>query len=366
VASRLLLDVGPAMGRDGSRGIGRYVRGLARSISTLDAERRERIWAIGLSGPDLASFGDRGLVSRRLGVRPLDTGWLLGARALRDGTRTSSAAVLHNTDPHRPWKSRRVKQIVTAYDLIPLHDAALLATWRPHHRWVYRHYLAQLRAADLIVAISRATADDLAASLGISADRIHIVYPVVGTPPPLRRDPSDVPTFMWLGALDAHKQPELAIEAMARLRARGENGRLSFIGPGSVEQRRGLARLADRLGIRDAVTLSGWIPDDELDRAFVGCTALLLTSRIEGFGLPPVEAALRGLPVIAVDTPAARETIGSVATLTPADADALAEAMARTIGAPLVPDAAAIARLAERFSVEAAAAALWSVYEHVL
>jgi glycosyltransferase involved in cell wall biosynthesis len=63
-----------------------------------------------------------------------------------------------------------------------------------------------------------------------------------------------------------------------------------------------------------------------------------------------------------VDTPAARETVGSAAALVPSDAEAMASAM----DAPVpVPDSARN-ELAARFSKEAAAASLWSAYERML
>ena len=362
MSSRLLVDVGPAVGDDGSRGIGRYVRGLVEAIETWPAEVQERIWAIGLAGQALDVFGDRGIAAPWLGLRPLDTGWLLGAAALRRGVHRSFASAFHATDPHRPWRSGRVRQVVTAYDLIPFHDAAVLATWRPHHRWVYRAYLRQLESADLVVAISHATARDLTESLGIPADRIGIVYPVVKRPPSTFRAPSSEPTFLFVGAPDPHKQPELAIRALGRFRESHGEGILRFIGPSSNARRRELAEVARTLGIADYLRFEGWIPDSGLDRAFAEATALLFTSRIEGFGLPAVEAALRGLPVIAVDTPAARETVGAVARLVPQDSEAIAEAMA----APMTPDAAALSDLAARFSTSATADALRAVYERAL
>ncbi len=359
----LLLDVGPAVGEHGARGIGRYVRGLVKAIGEWSPERQERVWAVGLPGQDLSSFGRRGIEAQSLSLRPLDLGWLLGPLAFRRAARKSAASVFHATDPHRPWRPRGMKLIVTAYDLIPLLDTAVRATWRPHHRLVYQSFLHQLQAADAIVAISRATAADLATHLGISGERIRVVYPVVRPPTASPWSPASEPTFLYVGALDPHKQPELAVEALARFCEREHEcaARLRFIGPSSSALRRGLLERATQLGIADNVQFDGWIPDDALDAAFSSARALLFTSRIEGFGLPAVEAALRGIPVIAVDTPAARETVGTVATLTPRDAEAIAAAMA----APQAPTKATLEALAERFSGGAAADALAAVYEAV-
>jgi glycosyltransferase involved in cell wall biosynthesis len=237
----------------------------------------------------------------------------------------------------------------------------MLSSWRPYHRHAYRLYLDQLRRADEIVAISQTTADDLTERLGIPARRISIVYPVVRIPRTAGRSPAAEPTFLYVGALDSHKQPELAIAALAEFRRVHAAGKLRFIGPSAPEQQAILRLQTESLGVADSVSFEGRVSDVELDAAFATATALVSTSRIEGFGLPGVEAVLRGVPVIAVDTAAARETVGSAAILVLSDAGAIAAAMAAPAS---VPDSVQRA-MAKRFSTQAAAASLWSAYERV-
>ena len=359
---RLLLDIGPSVGGHGARGIGRYVRGLVDAIGEWPAERQEMVWALSPTGATPPLFDGRAVSSSLLTIRPLDLGWLVGAPAIGRAARRAGADVFHATDPHRPARLRGVRQIVTAYDLIPMHEPGMLGSWQPHHRHAYRVYLDQLRRADLIVAISTTTAADVSERLGIPPDRISIVYPVVETPRVVTRTLSDEPAFLYLGALDAHKQPELAIAALAAFRRAHGGGTLTFIGPSGAESQGRIRELATGSGVADSVVFKGRISDDDLDAAFAGASALLVTSRIEGFGLPGVEALLRGVPVIAVDTPAARETVGSAAVLVASDADAIAAAME----APAPVSDAARRDLAARFTKEAAAASLLSAYERVL
>ena len=356
--SRLLLDVGPATGAHGARGIGRYVRGLVAAIGEWSVERRERIWALGLPGDTLDHFEERAVSSESLGWRPVDTGWLLGRVATSRALRRAHARVLHSTDPHRPWPPGGVRRLVTAYDLIPLREAALLRSWRPNHRLGYRWYLRQIVHADAVIAISHATADDLVRLLGVPENRIHVVYPVVSQVDTLVRRPAEVPTFLFVGGLDIHKQPELAIEALARFREREGECKLRFIGPSSEAQQAEILGHARRLGVLESIQLDGRIPDAALDAAFASATALLSMSRIEGFGLPPVEAVLRGVPVISVDIPSARETVAGAATLVPPDAEAIAEAMAK----PQPPSTEAKDRLRARYSRQSSAEALWAAY----
>lgn len=359
---RLLLDIGPTVGGHGARGIGSYVRGLIEAIGDWPAERRQLVWALAPPGATPPVFEGRTVCSRLLSIRPVDLGWLVSSRAIGRAARLAGADVFHANDPQRPTRLRAIRQVVTVHDLIPLREPGILSSWQPHHRHAYRLYLDQLRRADVIVANSKTTADDLMERLGIPESRISIVYPVVRTPRAAERAPAAEPTFLYVGALDSHKQPELAITALAEFRRVHAAGRLRFIGPSALEQQAGLRRQATSLGVAESVSFEGRIPDEDLDRAFATATALLSTSRIEGFGLPGVEAALRRVPVIAVDTAAARETVGSAAILVPSDAGAIAEAMAAP--AP-IPDSAQKV-MAARFSKRAAAVALWAAYEQVL
>jgi len=214
----------------------------------------------------------------------------------------------------------------------------------------------------VIVANSKTTATDLMERLGIPEKRISIVYPVVRTPRAAERAPDAEPTFLYVGALDSHKQPELAVAALAEFRRVHAAGKLRFLGPSASEQLLGLRRQAESLGVAESVSFEGRVSDEALDAAFATATALISTSRIEGFGLPGVEAVLRSVPVIAVDTAAARETVGSAAILVPSDARAIAEAMA----APVPTPDSAQKVMAARFSRQAAASALWAAYEQVL
>jgi glycosyltransferase involved in cell wall biosynthesis len=92
---------------------------------------------------------------------------------------------------------------------------------------------------------------------------------------------------------------------------------------------------------------------------------MVLPSRYEGFGLPPLQALACGTPVVASDLPALREVLGADADLVPAgDAAALAAALAAT----LKDDGGDAARAARRaraaaFTWPACAAATLGAYQ---
>ena len=65
-----------------------------------------------------------------------------------------------------------------------------------------------------------------------------------------------------------------------------------------------------RSGSPTHVLLPGFVPDDTLACLYTAATAVALPSLAEGFGLPAVEAAACGAPVLLSDLPAHRESLG--------------------------------------------------------
>lgn len=61
---------------------------------------------------------------------------------------------------------------------------------------------------------------------------------------------------------------------------------------------------------RERIIAPGRVPDEELNLLYNGTTLFVLPSLIEGFGLPPLEAAASGVPVACSDIAALREIMG--------------------------------------------------------
>lgn len=301
-------------------------------------------------------MGPDGSSSRRLPT------WLRGRRSIGSALRATGADVFHATDPLCPWIGPARSSIVTVYDLIPLREPDILASWRIDYRLMYRRYLNQIRSASRVVAISTATASDIHDRLGVDPDRVDVVYPVVEPPALAERVAPPSPRFLVVGALDRHKQPDLALQAFARFLSASGSGHLHFIGPGAPGEVDRLQAIASGFGIGGSISIEGRISDEALEAAYRSATAVISTSRIEGFGLPPVEAVLRGVPVIAVDTAAARETLQDAAVIVAADAEVIAAAMAR----PRDPSASSMLAMRDRFSRATATRSLAQVYRRVL
>jgi glycosyltransferase involved in cell wall biosynthesis len=122
-----------------------------------------------------------------------------------------------------------------------------------------------------------------------------------------------------VGALEPRKAPDVLRDAWQIARERGLAARLVVVGNGRVP--------LDGPGVEHR----GHVTDLELSALYDGALALVMPSRLEGFGLPPLEAALRGTPSICSELPALRESLGEAGSewVTPGDAGALAEALLR-------------------------------------
>jgi glycosyltransferase involved in cell wall biosynthesis len=128
------------------------------------------------------------------------------------------------------------------------------------------------------------------------------------------------------------KRLELAIEAVAALRAAGDDVHLVVTGPPDPHEARaegyagGLVALAASLGIADAVhllSLRGTPPTAAVVADLYRVADLLVVpSADEGFGLPMLEAGLARLPVVCTDLPVLREIGGRTAVYVPPEAGA--------------------------------------------
>ncbi len=74
-----------------------------------------------------------------------------------------------------------------------------------------------------------------------------------------------------------------------------------------------LRQHARRAGAEERVRFLGWVSDSELEGLYRAATCLAFPSLAEGFGLPVLEAMIRGLPVACSDATSLPEVAGPAA-----------------------------------------------------
>lgn len=159
---------------------------------------------------------------------------------------------------------------------------------------------AGLEAADHIIAVSRYTKDMIVRRCGIPAHRISVVHNAVSTParPPRRqrRKADDPPCVLFLGRITFQKGPEYFVEAAARVLEELPHTRFIMAGAGDM-----MPRMIDRaaeLGIGKNFHFPGFLSGGDLERMFSLSDLYVMPSVSEPFGISPLEAAQRGVPVI--------------------------------------------------------------------
>jgi glycosyltransferase involved in cell wall biosynthesis len=179
-----------------------------------------------------------------------------------------------------------------------------LLGYGPLPRWTHRP-LARLAWRDLVRVYGRATVCTtptpraaqllehnglnrpvMAISCGI--DRAHYAGP--------RSEPAGKPTILFVGRLDAEKNVHELLKAAAVL---PPDVHVELVGDGSERHR--LAALAAQLGIAERVRFHGFVPDEELVRAYRRCDVFCMPGTAELQSLATMEAMAAGKPVVAAN-----------------------------------------------------------------
>ena len=124
-------------------------------------------------------------------------------------------------------------------------------------------------------------------------------------------------TILTVGQILPHKAVHDVVAAFARYRESDPTARLFLVGPSAMSGSyldRVRADIA-RLGLEDAITLTGSVTIEQLVAYYRGATAFLTLSEHEGFCVPLLEAMRSDLPVIANAAAAIPETLGDAGIL---------------------------------------------------
>lgn len=222
-----------------------------------------------------------------------------------------------------------VKVIFTVYDLLPIEmpDMFPPGTAQMHVAWLS----AAMAAADAAVCISRSVATGVTDYLEATApqrakplkvDWFHLganldqSVPTGGLPDGAAKVLSELaarPSFLMVGTVEPRKGYAQTLDGFEQLWKRGHDLNLVIVG----KQGWMVDALCDRMRAHpEAGRRLFWIEgasDEYLQKLYGACRCLVAASEGEGFGLPLIEAAQHGLPIIARDIPVFREVAGEFA-----------------------------------------------------
>ena len=339
----------------GGRGVAHYTAALLEALATAHPEDDYRAFVPRHASPK----PQRGQPPLRFSVVSgrLPSRVVFGSAAVLGRPRVDRLAggadVVWIPAPAPVAVSRGVPYVLTVHDL----------SWveRPEDFTAYErvwHRLGRLgrlaRNAAAVVCDSAATRDAAVAEWGLDERRLHVVQPGVTLPADGVKPAVPAAYFLAVGALEPRKAPDVLARAHALARREGLDAELVFAGSG---------RLADAVR-GEGVHVLGRV--DALGPLYRDALALVTPSYLEGFGFPPLEAALAGTPSVVSDLPVFGETLGDAALKVPAgDERALADALLRMEREPALRRALAerARQAAERLTWERAAAELHAILE---
>ncbi len=216
------------------------------------------------------------------------------------------------------------KTYLVAYDLIPLvfwrkyfvsawqyfRQKALRTTLRTayvNHKYM-RVLKRNFRKTDRVLAISEHTKHDLKKYLNISNSKVEVV--------PLGADVKQAktshttkspaipnkPYLLFIGAADARRRIEDLVSAFNNLKAEGSDLQLvlageNFQSPVMIPNEKARKAVMSSSYSEDILTL-GYIDDKTKEQLYQNALAYVYPTTYEGFGLPVLEAMLRGCLVV--------------------------------------------------------------------
>jgi len=259
------------------------------------------------------------------------------------GLDLSPQIVPEQGDFFRRMRHLGVRVDFVVYDLLPILLSSRFAEKLDdgHARW-----LRAVAENDGAICISQAVADELADWLtqnaldrpsGFRIRSFHLgadlasSKPTTGLPPKanaILQNISARHSFLMVGTIEPRKGHEQVLKAFEELWVTEElQVNLVIVGKRGWMVDELLERLLQHPEQGKRLFWLEAISDEYLERAYAASSCLIAASEGEGFGLPLIEAARHGLPIIARDLPVFREVAGPHAYYFSGEAPAVAQAI---------------------------------------
>lgn len=342
---RLLLEVTATAERDVGTGIQRVTRALTRFLIAPDQGQTRAPWRVEpvrFAGKEL--FFARAFTHRLFG---------LGGEPLRDAPvdaypgdvffvlDCSPDRVAANSSLLETLRDQGTRRGFFIHDMLPLQHPKWFSASLVHTTANWLTTVARL--ASEVVCCSRTVAEEFAtwcdrrfpqrtrplrvgwnhsgADFWSSPPPVTLLrhdgghgYDDVGARKVLARIPSEVPVVLMVGTLEPRKGYEQTLEAFELLWSRRVDVVLLIVGQEGWHVDGLVRRMQDHPQAGKRLMWLRYPSDTLLGACYERANVLLAASEAEGFGLPIVEAARYGTPVIARDIPIFRETTGGNAT----------------------------------------------------
>jgi glycosyltransferase involved in cell wall biosynthesis len=230
-----------------------------------------------------------------------------------------------------------VPYAVTVHDLIMFHFPSSRATTLP--TWKYNFKIAcfkkilknSISKAKCVFTVSEFSKRDIVKNFNTNPELIKVTYPgvdqmVFGTEK-LENSPQfdnylrdnfgiNRSYLLYVGSAYPHKNLEALVKCFAILKSKyNRNWQLVLVGRKDFfyEKFSSFVKKEITEKVSRDIIFTGHLSDKDLDGVYRGAKIFVFPSLYEGFGLPPLEAMARGVPVVAGNTSSIPEALADSA-----------------------------------------------------
>ena len=372
------IDAISAIGRSGNS---TYTKELATHLEKLDKDNDYFLFSFlhdwGKKTP--LSFSDRKnwhevhpYISRTL--LPFDRVDIINDRLVRLIARLRGIDIFHFTNPLN-FVSGSYATVATIHDLSTFHDTAC---GKSQIQNVYAKKIRKIaKESQAIIAVSEYTKKDIINFLGVSSEKITVIYEAASGDFFPDRDIEYIQKkfgvekyLLYVGQLQPRKNTLNLLKAWSNVSSNYPDYKLLLVG--TVRDKKYFYALNDAIArgsIKDSVVFADSVNIAQLRKLYSGARCFVYPSFFEGFGLPILEAMQCGTPVISSNSSSLQEVVGDAGPLVdPNNPEEIAGAIERVLYDDALHTGLVSRSLAQakKFSWEKAAKETLAIYRKVV
>ena len=325
-------------------GLGNYSRSLIRALFTYCPQNRYILYTPPYSAhPALEQLDYPNVeVKTPKGIGHwIPQWWRSGGLGFSTALKTEGVQVFHGLSAELPCGiSPSVAMAVTVHDLIFIRYPQY---YKPVDRFVYKKKLLYAcQRANIVIAVSQQTRDDLIHYLHVDPEKIVVLYQgcdpqFYPKPPPQTciavKAKYHLPEqyILSVGTIEERKNLITLIKSLTML---PQSIHLVAVGK-STSYMEQVLREVDKQKIAPRVHFIHNTPFSDLPALYAGARALVYPSLFEGFGIPVLEGLNMGIPVITSNISSMPEAGGDAAAyINPLDACEMAQTILHILEDP--------------------------------
>lgn len=201
------------------------------------------------------------------------------------------------------FMSKKVPVITVIHDIHAIHYPEYFSKLR--NLFFRLSWWWDCKTSAKIITISNFCKEDIMKHYHVPEEKIQVIYnPIITNKTHYdfslleeKFGIKDNDYYYTVSSLAKHKNLITLLNAMKKLKESGETRKLLITGV-KVNAGNEIEKYVSKNNLQDVVVFTGFISNEERDSLYDHCKLFLFPSVFEGFGMPPIEAMRRGVPVI--------------------------------------------------------------------